>query len=318
MNSHCDLPRFLLPLSPFRNDAATRSADPDARRMQYRQVPRRGIGQRRLPPESVRLRSPRRPLPPDTRDRRTADQPGRSRREPARYQGWWAGFRTREVKGLEVDRERYQRTLLSWLAAGAEPDPRDTPQPVRIEVFPRRAVFLEPRDLNSQKIVVLAHYSDGSDRDVTDLAVFLGNNDAAATVSEQGLVTGTGPGSAFILARFDQFTEGASIIVRPGDDLLLPGDSRHGTTSTKSFYARWPRHAPYAGQIAARTARLILRACYHRPHRPFADTRRAAAAVSGRLPVRKARQAGRRAPGTRRFPRHLGHEMGGNPADPHE
>jgi hypothetical protein len=88
------------------------------------------------------------------------------------------------------------------------------PQPVRIEVFPRRAVFASKG--GEQKTVVLAHYSDGSDRDVTDLAVFLSNNDSAATVSEEGRVTATGAGSAFILARFDKFTEGTSIIVRPG------------------------------------------------------------------------------------------------------
>ena len=55
--------------------------------------------------------------------------------------------------------------------------------------FRARAVFArQGRDRSSSSSS--AHYSDGTDRDVTDLAVFLSNNDAAATVTEDGLVSG--------------------------------------------------------------------------------------------------------------------------------
>jgi hypothetical protein len=120
---------------------------------------------------------------------------------------------------IEEDSEHLQ-TLLSWIAAGAEPDPLDEPQPVRIEVFPLEAVFAGKRE--TQKLLVLAHYSDGSDRDVSELSVFLSNNDSVATVSEDGLATATGSGGAFILARFDKFTEGTAIIVRPGTAYAFP------------------------------------------------------------------------------------------------
>jgi hypothetical protein len=130
----------------------------------------------------------------------------------------------------------HYRTLLAWLDAGAEADPADAPRPVGIEVFPARGVF--PEKGQQQKIIVLARYSDGSDRDVTDMAVFLSNNDAAASVSAQGLVTATGPGSAFILARFDQFTEGTSIIVRPGTPYVFP-DIPAGNAIDEIVYARW-------------------------------------------------------------------------------
>jgi hypothetical protein len=103
--------------------------------------------------------------------------------------------------------------LLEWLSAGAVADPKEMPLPVRIEVFPKEAVFRGPGE--DQLLTVVAHFSDGSDRDVTDQAVFVGNNDAAATVSVDGLVTSTGPGTAFILARYDEFTEGSGVIVRP-------------------------------------------------------------------------------------------------------
>ncbi len=57
--------------------------------------------------------------------------------------------------------------------------------PTGITVLPRKAVFA--RSGEKQGLVVLASYSDGSQRDVTDLAVFISNNDAAATVSDQEL-----------------------------------------------------------------------------------------------------------------------------------
>ena len=111
-------------------------------------------------------------------------------------------------------------TLVSWLAAGAVADPEETPLPVRIEVFPQRAVFAQKG--SEQKLLVLAYYNDGSDRDVTDLAVFISNNDSAAKVSTDGVVAGTGSGTAFIMARFDQFTQGTSIVVRPGTAFTFP------------------------------------------------------------------------------------------------
>lgn len=106
------------------------------------------------------------------------------------------------------------RTLTRWLEAGAPVDPAATPKPVAIEVFPKEAVFAAKGQ--TQRLVVRAKYSDGSDRDVTALTAFLSNNDAAATVTESGTVTGVGPGESFVLARFDQFTEGTAVIVRPG------------------------------------------------------------------------------------------------------
>jgi len=71
-------------------------------------------------------------------------------------------------------------------------------------------------------MTVRATYSDGTDRDVTRFAVFVGNNDSAATVSEGGWITSTGPGEAFLLARFDEFTTGTAAIVRSGAPFADP------------------------------------------------------------------------------------------------
>ncbi len=125
---------------------------------------------------------------------------------------------------IETGTARYE-TLLTWLANGAEPDPAGSPFPTSIEVFPHEAVFTSRGD--EQPLSVVAHFSDGSDRDVTDLAVFFSNNEGAATVTEDGLVASTGPGAAFIMARFDQFTQGTFVIVRPGTDFKFPDVPAH-------------------------------------------------------------------------------------------
>ncbi len=112
------------------------------------------------------------------------------------------------------------RQLVTWIATGAESDPDDTPTPTDIEVFPHETVMGRPGE--SQSSTVLARYSDGSMRDVTDQAVFFSNNEAVATVSESGSTVGTGPGSAFMMARFDQFTAGMPIVVRSGREYPPP------------------------------------------------------------------------------------------------
>ncbi|MCX7701800.1 MAG: DUF1549 and DUF1553 domain-containing protein [Gemmataceae bacterium] len=123
--------------------------------------------------------------------------------------------------GQRIDpRSESHQILLRWLEAGAPRDPDDTPRPVGIEVYPKSVVFARPGP--SHRIVVRARYSDGSDRDVTRFAVFVGNNDSAATVHESGYITSRGPGEAFILARFDEFTEGTAVIVRPGTPFTDP------------------------------------------------------------------------------------------------
>ena len=122
-------------------------------------------------------------------------------------------------KRIEPNSESHQ-LLLRWLEGGAPRDPKSTPKPVGIEVFPKQAVFAAKGA--AQRVVVRAKYSDGTDRDVTRFTVFVGNNDAAATVSDDGVITGAGPGEAFVLARFDEFTEGCAVIVRPGTPFTDP------------------------------------------------------------------------------------------------
>jgi hypothetical protein len=111
-----------------------------------------------------------------------------------------------------LDSEHAQ-TLIDWLEGGAPNDSADVAIPVSMEILPRQIV-LEGENA-TQQMTVRAYYSDGTDRDVTSLAVFMSNNDNSATVSPVGVVTANKRGEAFVMARFATFTEGTQVIVIP-------------------------------------------------------------------------------------------------------
>ncbi len=104
-------------------------------------------------------------------------------------------------------------TLRAWLEAGAPDDPGEVPQVETLELYPPKAV-LEGTG-TTQQMIARAKYSDGTVRDVTDLAVFFSNNDNSAAVDEHGLVKAGNRGEAFIMARFETKTTGRPMIVLP-------------------------------------------------------------------------------------------------------
>ena len=67
----------------------------------------------------------------------------------------------------------------------------------------------------TQQFTVRARYADGTDRDVTSLAVFLTNNDNTAKVDPAGLVTAGNRGEAFVMARYETHTVGSHVITLP-------------------------------------------------------------------------------------------------------
>ena len=107
----------------------------------------------------------------------------------------------------------YHAVLLRWLESGAPADSGEVPSVVALELYPAGAVLDGPSE--TQPLTVRAKYSDGTDRDVTSLAVFLSSNDNSATVSKEGQVTAANRGEAFIMARFDTHTVGVPFIVLP-------------------------------------------------------------------------------------------------------
>lgn len=126
-------------------------------------------------------------------------------------------------KRFETSSELYQ-TLYGWIEAGApDDDVAKLPTVVGVDLYPRRAV-LDGKGA-TQRLTLRARYSDGSDRDVTRLAVFLTNNDVAAPVTPDGLVTAGERGEAFVMARFETHTTGSQFIILPrGLKFEFPGE----------------------------------------------------------------------------------------------
>lgn len=106
------------------------------------------------------------------------------------------------------------KTMVEWIAKGATKRPaEEVPKLVGLELYPPKLV-LEGAGA-TQQLTVRAKFSDGQDRDVTSLAVFVTNNEPTAAVTPQGLVTAGKRGEAFIMARYDTHTVGIQTIVIP-------------------------------------------------------------------------------------------------------
>ena len=116
--------------------------------------------------------------------------------------------------GKKIDeKDEYYASIVRWLEADAPRDPPTVASPVSMEVFPPSAVLDGKGE--TQRLVVRAKYSDGTDRDVTSLALFLSNNDTAAKIDGSGAVTAGDRGEAFVMARFATFTIGVPFITLP-------------------------------------------------------------------------------------------------------
>lgn len=96
--------------------------------------------------------------------------------------------------------------LRDWISEGCRLDPPNAPRCVKLEVYPPTGrQFMRPA--HTQQLSVLAHFSDGSVRDVTPLAVYSSSDTEVATVSEGGLVVGKDRGEAAIIIRYLEFIE---------------------------------------------------------------------------------------------------------------
>lgn len=115
-------------------------------------------------------------------------------------------------KRMEPDSE-YAKTLLDWLEADAPMDATEPPVCTSVDLFPAQAVL--EGDGSKQRMVAVAHYSDGTTRDVTSLAAFSSNNARTAEVNEAGVVTGGVRGEAYVMARFDTHTVGSQVLALP-------------------------------------------------------------------------------------------------------
>lgn len=111
------------------------------------------------------------------------------------------------------EKSEYYATILRWLEAGAPDDPGPVPEVTELELYPKQSVLEGPA--GAQQMIARARYADGSERDVTDWAVFMSNNDNSAVADEGGLIKAANRGEAFVLARYATKTIGSQVLVLP-------------------------------------------------------------------------------------------------------
>lgn len=119
---------------------------------------------------------------------------------------------------LTTDTEAY-RLLRRWIEDGLSMGPADEPRDVKIEVIPGEFVAEQQ---SQQALRVIAHYSDGSTRDVTPVARYDSQHPDLLTVSASGVVQTTGrAGETSVMVRFQNCVATArfvSLTERPKPD----------------------------------------------------------------------------------------------------
>ncbi len=103
-----------------------------------------------------------------------------------------------------------QKILQTWIEQGAKSDLDDKAEVEFVRVFPERFV-LEPG--MSHRLQLVAHYTDGTTRDVTKLAIFNVNTEGVADVTDVGHVTAREVGESAVVARFERKFAAARLIV---------------------------------------------------------------------------------------------------------
>jgi len=100
--------------------------------------------------------------------------------------------------------------LRQWISEGCRVDAADAPKCVGIEILPPTGRVLK-HPAHTQTLCVLAKFSDGTVRDVTDMAVYSSSDSEVATVDVRGLVTGHDRGEAAVIVRYLEFIESSSL-----------------------------------------------------------------------------------------------------------
>lgn len=115
-----------------------------------------------------------------------------------------------------------QRLLMAWISAGA-PGPRPTKEVAtvtKLEVQPSRRVGTTEF---SQQLRVIAHYSDGVQRDVTSWARYDSTDDAVSQVSSTGLIKVIRRGQGGAMVRFEGQAAFVPVVVPFGPAVELTG-----------------------------------------------------------------------------------------------
>ncbi|MAI73705.1 MAG: S-layer protein [Rhodopirellula sp.] len=147
-------------------------------------------------------------------------------------------------KRFDIGSDAYD-VLLAWINQGAAREIKDEPKLDRV-VLGRSDFSLLPEE--QQELQVVAHYSDGSSRDVTKLATYLSNEAAVVAVSKHGQLTaGALPGETAIMARYMNHICVANVAIP------------RTVSISASVYEALPRNNFIDEQVYAKLQRLGIR-----------------------------------------------------------
>ncbi len=123
--------------------------------------------------------------------------------------------------------EPYYEMLRAWISQGVKLD-LDAPRVAKIEVLPKNPQVALPE--MKQQVVVLAHYTDGTTRDVTAEAFVESSSTETVVIDKQGLATAERRGEAALLARYEGAYDATTMIVmgdRTGFVWKDPAENNH-------------------------------------------------------------------------------------------
>ena len=113
--------------------------------------------------------------------------------------------------GIRIGKQSLSNKILqTWIEQGAKSDFEDKAEIEFVRVFPERFV-VEPG--MKHRLQLIAHYSDGTTRDVTKLAIFNVNTEGVAEVDDVGLVTAQNLGESAVVTRFERKFAASRLIV---------------------------------------------------------------------------------------------------------
>ncbi len=113
--------------------------------------------------------------------------------------------------GLQISKNQPAYAVLrDWIAEGGQADPPNYARCVKLEVYPSKPRVLV-RPARTQQFAVVAHFSDGTKRDVTQLAAYSTSDEEIASISVDGLVTGNDRGEIAVLVRYLEHIESVNL-----------------------------------------------------------------------------------------------------------
>jgi hypothetical protein len=172
-------------------------------------------------------------------------------------------------------------TLLRWIAEGAPIGSPSDPRIVSIRLGPQQAQLAMG---SKQPLTVTATFSDGYEKDVTELATYQSNNEGLARVDDHGMVTiGIAPGDVAVMASYLGSVDVFRALI-PAEEKLAAGDA----ASDKLDETVAPEASSSDANLVDRFVHAKLRQLKLRPSSPADDAtflRRVYLDVIGTLPT---------------------------------